>query len=84
MIYVDSNDANVSLPGTLVDGTEVTIPLPTNMDVAWYIDIDGSSHTVTPRGIDGRDKQLSISDGVLTLNTQKASVSPLTNFSNHI
>lgn len=82
MIYVDSNDANVSLPGTLVDGTEVTIPLPANMDVAWYIDIDGSSHTVTPRGIDGRDKQLTISDGVLTLNTQKASVSPLTNFSN--
>ena len=82
MIYVDSNDANVTLPSTLVDGTEITIPLPANMDVAWNIDIDGSSHTVTPRGIDGRDKQLTISDGVLTLNTQKASVSPLTNFSN--
>lgn len=82
MIYVDSNDANVTLPSTLVDGTEITIPLPANMDVAWYIDIDGSSHTVTPRGIDGRDKQLTISDGVLAFNTQKASVSPLTNFSN--
>lgn len=82
MIYVDTNAADITLPSMLVDGTEVTIPLPANMTAEWSISINGTEATITPRGINGQDEQLTVNDGVLALNTSKTVVSPLTDFPN--
>lgn len=72
MLYVDNNEAFVALPSALFDGASVEVTLPKNMEDSWEIIIDGSAHSITSSGIDGRDKQLTVSNGVLTLNTKRA------------
>ena len=82
MLFVDSNDAYVSLPSALFDGAEVEVTLPKNMTDDWAILINGSEHSITSNGIDNRDKQLRVVDGKLMLDTRKAwnSANALTNF----
>ncbi|MBO4621510.1 MAG: VCBS repeat-containing protein [Paludibacteraceae bacterium] len=83
MLFVDLNDAYVSLPATLLDGSEVEVTLPKNMSEDWAIIIDGSEHSITSKGIDNRDQQLRVVDNKLVLDTRKAwnPANALTNFS---
>ncbi len=83
MLFVDSNNAYVSLPAALFDGTSVDVNVPMNLSDMWEISIDGSLHSITAKGIDDRDPQLKVANGTLTLNTADAwsTQNALTNFS---
>lgn len=60
MVLVDVNDAQVSLPDYLFEGSAVKVDIPDNMTAHWKIVIDGVEHSLTSKGIDGWGSDITV------------------------
>ena len=72
MLYVDQTTGWANLPSALFDGGEVEVTWDENLSGSLMISINGTVQSITNKGIDGRDPQLTFDGHLLTLDTRKA------------
>lgn len=78
MLVVDVNDATVSLPEYLFEGTSSQVDIPDGITVQWEVYINGKYKRLTAGGINGTDRRLSVSDGKLFAAQSKESLGKVT------
>ncbi len=83
MLYADQVSGSADLPAALFDGGSVDVSWSDNLYGELEISINGTVQSVTEKGIDGRDPQLTFSGHTLQLDTRRAwsKENALTNFS---
>ncbi len=83
MLYADQVSGRADLPAALFDGGSVDVSWSDNLYGELEISINGTMHSITEKGIDGRDPQLTFDNHTLKLDTRRAwsKENALTNFS---
>lgn len=83
MLYADQVSGWADLPAALFDGGSVDVSWSDNLYGELEISINGTVQSVTAKGIDGRDPQLTFDNHTLKLDTRRAwsKENALTNFS---
>lgn len=78
MLVVDVNDATVSVPEFLFEGSASQVDIPLGITVQWEVLIDGEYKRLTARGINGTDGRLAVSDGYLFASKGRESLGDVT------
>ncbi|MBQ7210474.1 MAG: VCBS repeat-containing protein [Paludibacteraceae bacterium] len=82
MLYVDEIEGWANLPSALFDGGSVEVEWADGLSGDLQISINGALQSITKKGINGRDPQLTFDGHTLSLDTRKAwsAANALTNF----